>query len=109
MTAQILDGGALAKTMRGEISSDVAQFEQEHGWAPGIAVVQVGGDPASSWYVRMIKKNCKRVSMRFTLHALDEGIEAATLTGLLQELNDDPRTAKASAAASPPDHRVRHA
>ena len=92
MTAQILDGRALAKTMKGEITAEVAQFEEEHGWAPGIAVVQVGGDPASSWYVRQIRKNFRGVGMRFALHALGEETDAATLTQLLQKLNEDPRT-----------------
>ena len=92
MTAQILDGRALAKTMKGEITAEVVQFEEEHGWAPGIAVVQVGGDPASSWYVRQIRKTFKGVGMRYTLHALGEETDAATLTQLLQKLNEDPRT-----------------
>ena len=57
MTAQTLDGRAMAKTMSGEIAAEVAQFQQEHGWVPGIAVVQVGDDPASSWYVKQIEKS----------------------------------------------------
>jgi len=92
MTAQILDGQALAKTMTGEITAQVTKFQEAHGWVPGIAVVQVGGDPASSWYVKQIKKSFAGVGMRFALHALDESADAATLTGLLQQLNADPQT-----------------
>ena len=92
MTAQTLDGRAMAKMMSGEVASQVAQFQQEHGWAPGIAVVQVGGDPASSWYVKQIEKSFSSAGMRFALHALDEKTDAATLTGTLQQLNADPRT-----------------
>ncbi len=92
MAAQTLDGRAMAKLMGGEVASQVAQFQQEHGWAPGIAVVQVGGDPASSWYVKQIEKSFSSVGMRFALHALDEKTDAATLTGTLQQLNADPRT-----------------
>ncbi|MHB0858273.1 MAG: bifunctional 5,10-methylenetetrahydrofolate dehydrogenase/5,10-methenyltetrahydrofolate cyclohydrolase [Anaerolineae bacterium] len=92
MTAQLLDGRSLAKTMTGEIASKVKQFESTHGWAPGIAVVQVGADPASSWYVKQINKSFTGAGMRFALHALDETTDALSLTGLLQELNADPRT-----------------
>jgi len=92
MTAQILDGQALAKTMTGEITAQVTKFQEAHSWVPGIAVVQVGGDPASSWYVKQIKKSFSGVGMRFALHALDESADAATLTGLLQQLNADPQT-----------------
>ena len=92
MAAQTLDGRAMAKMMSGEVASQVAQFQQEHGWAPGIAVVQVGGDPASSWYVKQIEKSFSSAGMRFALHALDETTDAATLTSTLQQLNADPRT-----------------
>jgi len=56
MTAKILDGKSVSQTIAKEVAADVASFEQEHGWAPGIAVVQVGSDPASSWYVRQIRR-----------------------------------------------------
>jgi methylenetetrahydrofolate dehydrogenase (NADP+)/methenyltetrahydrofolate cyclohydrolase len=92
MAAQTLDGRAMAKLMSGEVANQVAQFQQEYGWAPGIAVVQVGGDPASSWYVKQIEKSFFSAGMRFVLHAWGEQTDAATLTGVLQQLNADPRT-----------------
>ncbi len=92
MTAELLDGRALAKTMRKEIADDVRSFSQDVGWAPGIAVVQVGEDPASSWYVRNIERSFTRAGMRFDLRTLEETAPAADLAGLLTELNRDPRT-----------------
>jgi methylenetetrahydrofolate dehydrogenase (NADP+)/methenyltetrahydrofolate cyclohydrolase len=92
MTAQILDGKALAKTMSRELAEQVAAFEQAHGWAPGIAVVQVGADPASSWYVKQINKSFTGVGMRFALHTLEADAQADALTGLIQQLNADPQT-----------------
>jgi methylenetetrahydrofolate dehydrogenase (NADP+)/methenyltetrahydrofolate cyclohydrolase len=92
MTAQILDGRAVAQTMGEEIAAAVAQFQQEHGWAPGIAVVQVGGDPASSWYVKQINKSFTKAGMRFALHTLEETASPQALTELLRALNNDPRT-----------------
>ena len=92
MTATILDGRALARTMRGEIKQQVAAFVDAQGWAPGIAVVQVGEDPSSSWYVRQIKKSFTKAGMAFALHTLPADAQAGSLTGLLSELNADART-----------------
>jgi len=92
MTAQILDGKALAKTMSQELAAQVAAFEQAQGWAPGIAVVQVGADPASSWYVKQINKSFTSVGMRFALHTLEADAQADALTELIQQLNADPQT-----------------
>ncbi len=41
MEAKILDGKAIAATMKGEIVAEVASFKDKYGWVPGIAVVQV--------------------------------------------------------------------
>lgn len=92
MTAKILSGRKLARTMRGEVAEQVSRFEEEQGWAPGIAVVQVGEDPASSWYVRQIEKSFTRAGMGFALHTLEEDADAETLTARLVQLNEDPRT-----------------
>jgi len=92
MTAELLDGRALAKTMRAEIARDVQAFVDDCGWEPGIAVVQVGRDPASSWYVRNIRRSFTRAGMRFDLHELDETASAEVLITLLNTLNDDFRT-----------------
>lgn len=92
MVAQILDGRALAKTVSREIAEQVKQFDQAHGWVPGIAVVQVGEDPASSWYVKQIEKSFAGVGMRFALHTLPPDAPAEALVALLRQLNADPRT-----------------
>lgn len=92
MGAQILDGRALAKTIRGEIATEVAEFEEKHERAPGIDVVQVGEDPASSWYVRQIRRSFTRAGMRFALHTLDQAADPASVVELLGQLNEDPLT-----------------
>ena len=92
MTAEILDGRALAKTMTGEIAQEVERFQGEHGWAPGIAVVQVGEDPASSSYVRQIARSFRSTGMRFEQHALLQEATATELVDLLRALNADPHT-----------------
>lgn len=91
MTAQILDGQATAKTMRAEITGQVAAFLKAQGYVPGIAVVQVGADPASSWYVKQINRSFTGAGMRFDQHALPADAEAGALVALLERLNGDPR------------------
>jgi len=91
MTAKILDGKSVSQTIAKEVAADVASFEQEHGWAPGIAVVQVGSDPASSWYVRQIRRSFTGAGMRFDLHTLDETASADEFAALMNALNADPR------------------
>src|SRR5450756_2167489 len=91
MTAQLLDGRAMAKAIRGEISADVAVFASQYGRAPAIAVVQVEGDPASAAYVRQIEKSCKGVGMGFRLHLLPAQCDALALVSLIKELNADPQ------------------
>jgi methylenetetrahydrofolate dehydrogenase (NADP+)/methenyltetrahydrofolate cyclohydrolase len=78
--------------MRKEIADDVAAFEAEHGWPPGIAVVQIGEDPASAWYVRQIERTFERAGMRFALHTLPEDAAPEQVTALLDDLDRDDRT-----------------
>jgi methylenetetrahydrofolate dehydrogenase (NADP+)/methenyltetrahydrofolate cyclohydrolase len=92
MTADILDGAALARTLRQELEAEVTAFEAEQGWAPGIAVVQMGDDPASLRYVRAIERSFSRVRIGCALHVLPLESGAARLQDLLGRLNADPRT-----------------
>ena len=92
MTAQLLDGRAVARTLRGELEAQVAAFKDSHGWAPGIAVVQAGADAASAWYVRAIERSSAQAGLRFALHSLDATVTADDLQALLRQLNGDPRT-----------------
>ena len=57
MTAQIIDGAALAARIRGELKTRVGRLAQQ-GHRPGLAVVLVGDDPASRVYVRAKVKAC---------------------------------------------------
>jgi methylenetetrahydrofolate dehydrogenase (NADP+)/methenyltetrahydrofolate cyclohydrolase len=92
MTAKLLDGRSVAKAMNEEIAAQVAEFQRAHGCVPGIAVVQVGEDPASSWYVKQIKKSFTGAGMRFDLLTLAENASAQELQALIQRLNADPLT-----------------
>jgi len=89
MTATILDGRALARTIRAEIKDAVAAFEAEHGWVPAIAVVRAGEDPASVSYARMIRRSFERAGMGFVMQARSEEVAQAELVGLVRELSAD--------------------
>jgi methylenetetrahydrofolate dehydrogenase (NADP+) / methenyltetrahydrofolate cyclohydrolase len=91
MTAQLLDGRAMAKAIRGEITADVAVFVSQFGRAPAIAVVQVEGDPASAAYVRQIEKSFIGAKMVFKLHLLPTQCDAQALVSLIRQLNTDPQ------------------
>ncbi|MCL4466327.1 MAG: bifunctional 5,10-methylenetetrahydrofolate dehydrogenase/5,10-methenyltetrahydrofolate cyclohydrolase [Chloroflexi bacterium] len=90
MVARVLDGKALAAAMKEELKGAVAAFKSEHGFVPGITVVQVGHDPASERYVRQIGRSFEDVGMTFSLHQPETSITQAEMVGLVEDLNDDP-------------------
>ena len=70
MTAELIDGKAFAAALRGRIATAVAALRAEHGITPGLAVVLVGEDPASSVYVRSKGKATVEVGMEGFQHRL---------------------------------------
>ena len=90
MTARILDGKALAETVRSEVRVRVDAFRARHGRVPGLDVVLVGDDPASAIYTRSKEKACTDVGMRGKLHILPASTSEAELTALVSRLNEDP-------------------
>jgi methylenetetrahydrofolate dehydrogenase (NADP+)/methenyltetrahydrofolate cyclohydrolase len=89
MTATILDGRALAKTMRDELRAEIHQFTASRGGAPVLAVVQVAGDAASDSYVRSINKACDAVGITFLHHLLPAGTAQARLEMIVRALSAD--------------------
>lgn len=89
MTATILDGRALAKTMRDELRAEIQQFTASRGGAPVLAVVQVAGDAASDSYVRSINKACDAVGITFLHHLLPAGTAQARLEMIVRALSAD--------------------
>jgi methylenetetrahydrofolate dehydrogenase (NADP+)/methenyltetrahydrofolate cyclohydrolase len=91
MTATILDGRALAKTLREELRAEIEQFTATTGVTPRLAVVQVAGDPASERYVRAIRKGCDDAGIAFVERALPAGTAQATLDETIQDVSADER------------------
>jgi len=90
VTATILDGRALAQELRAEAKDAIAQLRERIGRAPGLAVVQVEGDAASTRYVRSLNKLCDAVGAAFRLELLPADVAQAELDRLIAALNDDP-------------------
>lgn len=87
--AMILDGKALAQTLRAEIAEETTKFTEETGVVPCLAAVLVGEDPASQIYVRNKETACAKVGMGSKIFRLPEKTSEAELLELVDELNRD--------------------
>ncbi len=85
----ILDGKAVAATIRGEVAQGVAELTGPGGRPPGLAAVLVGNDPASSLYVTSKGRDCEEVGMLSHTHRLDATTSEAELLALVDVLNAD--------------------
>ncbi len=88
--AQIIDGKAIAATIRTRIAADVTVLTAK-GITPGLAVVLVGEDPASKVYVSMKEKACADVGIFSAEYKLPTETSEADLLALIDKLNLDPR------------------
>jgi len=89
-TPKILDGKATAKVMRGRVAEGCATLKQERGIVPGLTVVLVGQDPASSIYVRNKQKAAEKAGMISTLERLPETATEQDVLETVRRLNADP-------------------
>ena len=89
MTAKILDGKALAKSIRKGLAEETAELAKK-GIVPGLAVVLVGDDPASAIYVRNKERAAKRAGIHGAVHRLPAEASHAEVMELVGRLNDDP-------------------
>lgn len=89
MSAQLIDGKALARTVRGEVRRRCKALAA-HGVVPGLAVVLAGDDPASQVYVRNKGRAAKRVGIDARTIRLPAEVGAGTLLETVQQLNADP-------------------
>jgi len=89
MTAQILDGKALAAEIRSDLTSRVAVL-RERGLTPGLGTVLVGDDPGSRSYVAGKHHDCAQVGIASIQVELPATTSAAELAEVIAELNTDP-------------------
>jgi methylenetetrahydrofolate dehydrogenase (NADP+)/methenyltetrahydrofolate cyclohydrolase len=91
MGAIVMDGRAVAAKVRAEVAARAKEFAARFGRRPGLAVVQVGKDPASSVYVRNKRRSSVEAQIESFAHDLPETTSQGELLELVQSLNRDPR------------------
>jgi methylenetetrahydrofolate dehydrogenase (NADP+)/methenyltetrahydrofolate cyclohydrolase len=89
VTAQILDGTATAKAIKGELTERVARL-REQGVVPGLGTVLVGDDPGSQVYVAAKHRDCAEVGIESIRVDLPDDAEPDEVYEAIARLNDDP-------------------
>jgi methylenetetrahydrofolate dehydrogenase (NADP+)/methenyltetrahydrofolate cyclohydrolase len=89
LPAELIDGVAIAKSIRAEVAAEVARLKTR-GIRPGLAVVLVGEDPASEVYVRNKGRACEEAGMHSATIRLPASTMQAELLAEVHRLNDDP-------------------
>ncbi|MDA3923403.1 MAG: bifunctional methylenetetrahydrofolate dehydrogenase/methenyltetrahydrofolate cyclohydrolase FolD [Kiritimatiellae bacterium] len=91
MSAEILNGKSLAADMRLDIASQVADLKEKTGITPGLGVILVGVDPASTSYITAKERACEEAGM----YSEDVRLPAETteneILALVQKMNNDPK------------------
>jgi methylenetetrahydrofolate dehydrogenase (NADP+)/methenyltetrahydrofolate cyclohydrolase len=89
MPAQIINGLALATSIRAELKEEVTRLLPLHGRPPGLAVILVGENPASQVYVRNKVKACQEAGFHSVLLKLPEDTSQSALLAEIDRLNRD--------------------
>jgi methylenetetrahydrofolate dehydrogenase (NADP+)/methenyltetrahydrofolate cyclohydrolase len=89
MTAQIIDGKAIAENLLTSIKVRINNRLLANKRAPGLAVIVLGADPASSIYVRNKRLACEKVGIRSVAYNLPASTSESELLGLIEQLNQD--------------------
>jgi methylenetetrahydrofolate dehydrogenase (NADP+)/methenyltetrahydrofolate cyclohydrolase len=92
MSARILDGTAVARQIRSELSSRAAEFTRRAGRQPGLRIVLVGDKPDSQIYVNSKLKSAGDEGMKATLSHLPASTSLDEILSLIDTLNADPAT-----------------
>ncbi len=90
MSAQIIDGKAIATKVREQVAVKVANLKEKHRYTPGLATVLVGEDPASATYVRSKQKMCESLGIHSSGHHLPADASQADVQALVTSLNVNP-------------------
>lgn len=89
MAARVIDGKAVAASVRARVAEEVRAFEAEHGRVPALATVLVGEDPASQVYIGGKHKACEEAGVRSVHHDLPADTSENELLELVGELGLD--------------------
>ncbi len=104
MSAQIIDGKAIAAQLRQDIKQRVDARKAKGLRAPGLAVVLVGENPASQVYVGSKRKGCEETGILSLAHDLPAETSQEEVLALIDQLNDDPTVDGILVQLPLPDH-----
>lgn len=90
MTAQIIDGKAIAESLLSDIKAKITARVQAGKRAPCLAVVLVGADPASHIYVRNKRLATEKAGIKSIVHELPATVSETELFSLIDSFNKDP-------------------
>lgn len=88
--ATVIDGKAVAQTIRSEIAEEVRALSEKYGKVPGLAVVIVGNRKDSQSYVGMKRKACAELGIKSFDIDLPEQVSEPDLIKQVHELNANP-------------------
>ncbi len=91
MAARLLDGKELAKRIRARVAAEVEEFRASHGYPPGLSVIQVGDNPASTVYVRNKETAAKEAGIEGAVVHLPASATRADVLAAVDGLARDPR------------------
>jgi methylenetetrahydrofolate dehydrogenase (NADP+) / methenyltetrahydrofolate cyclohydrolase len=91
MTAKIIDGVAIAKSIRAQCRLDVEELHRRTGVSPGLAVILVGDDPASVIYVRNKIRACQEVGITSYKFEFPHDVDPRTVLEKIAVLNGNPQ------------------
>ena len=101
---KIIDGRKIAKEINESLKVRVEDFINKYKVTPKLAVVIVGGDPASLFYVKMIAKSCERASIDFEKHSLLSKTTEEELLKLIDNLNKNKKVSGIIVQVPLPEH-----
>jgi methylenetetrahydrofolate dehydrogenase (NADP+)/methenyltetrahydrofolate cyclohydrolase len=104
VSAEIIDGKAIAAKVRAEVARDVQAFTERTGRRPGLATVLVGEDAASAIYVGGKQKASREVGIEPFDHRLPADATTEQVEALIEQLNADERVSGILCQLPVPDH-----
>ena len=103
MSFTLIDGKKIAEKVLEKCRVEIAEMKAS-GRVPGLAVVLVGSDPASTFYVRSKDKKCRELGIHSVKHELPAATTREELLALIGQLNADPAIHGILVQSPPPAH-----
>jgi methylenetetrahydrofolate dehydrogenase (NADP+)/methenyltetrahydrofolate cyclohydrolase len=108
MAATLINGTQIAEDVKKEVAAEVATLRQ-NGVTPGLTVVLVGDDAASSAYVNMKARTCEKLGIRSQKITLPSSITTEQLLARIRALNEDDSVDGILVQLPLPKHVNKHA